>query len=491
MATIRLVPSTIYNGASNYLTISNASNAYNNTDNTTYATITNTYSSTSSRYIYIRGFNFDAIDSSWTVNSFTVKIKAYESGISTSTNYVPYLSSGTSTLSGCTTTAITTSASVHTFTCNLDWETIKSYGSNFGIRVNCRRSSRNTTGYMYIYGAEILVNYTIPVYHSINVTGTDVSPSGSQSVLEGESLTVKAYHDTKPTVTDNGVDVSNQLVQGTESGATYEVENVGNYGFALNGSGYYESQNRGIDKSAAVCRVDFNVPVAATITFTYINYAEASYDFGVFGNIDVELSNSYYAAGSSGATITDSSYKLACKTSSHNTSSAQTLTYSMTAGEHSIWVKYSKDDASAANNDTLQFKVTITLDEPFTPRTYWGYTLTNITIDHTIIVTASGGGNPPVITVGTPTRTIISDETGYDQCVCTFTSDLALQQWEARATKAGVTPARGVGLLVESGTTLSAGATGTIIVDNEELTQGDGEYTITVYGQSTGGIWSQ
>ncbi len=163
----------------------------------------------------------------------------------------------------------------------------------------------------------------------------------------------------------------------------------------------------------------------------------------------------------------------------------------MTAGEHSIWVKYSKDDASAANNDTLQFKVTITLDEPFTPRTYWGYTLTNITIDHTIIVTASGGGNPPVITVGTPTRTIISDETGYDQCVCTFTSDLALQQWEARATKAGVTPARGVGLLVESGTTLSAGATGTIIVDNEELTQGDGEYTITVYGQSTGGIWSQ
>lgn len=96
----------------------------------------------------------------------------------------------------------------------------------------------------------------------------------------------------------------------------------------------------------------------------------------------------------------------------------------------------------------------------------------------------------PTITVGTPSRSIISDETGYDQSVCTFTSNMDLQAWEARATKAGTTPARGVGLLVESGTTLAAGATGTVTVENEELTNGDGEYTITVYGQSTGGVWS-
>jgi hypothetical protein len=54
-----------------------------------------------------------------------------------------------------------------------------------------------------------------------------------------------------------------------------------------------------------------------------------------------------------------------------------------------------------------------------------------------------------------------------------------------------VTPARGVGLPVESGTTLAVGATGTIYVDDEELTQGDGEYTITVYGKSTSGVWSE
>lgn len=108
-----------------------------------------------------------------------------------------------------------------------------------------------------------------------------------------------------------------------------------------------------------------------------------------------------------------------------------------------------------------------------------------------IDVTYSTASEPPTITVGTPSRSIISDETGYDQCVCTFTSDMALQAWEARATKSGTTPARGVGLLVESGTTLAAGASGTVYVENEELTNGDGEYTITVYGQSTGGVWSE
>lgn len=96
----------------------------------------------------------------------------------------------------------------------------------------------------------------------------------------------------------------------------------------------------------------------------------------------------------------------------------------------------------------------------------------------------------PVITVDTPSKTAISDEAGHDECTCTFTSSLSLKQWEARATKKGTTPARGVGLLVESGGSLARGSKGTVVVENEELTNGDGEYTITVYGCSTGDVWS-
>ena len=395
MPTIRLVPSTYYLSSSSYLSVSNAANMYNNTDNTTYATVYNSRTSTTSYYIYLRGFNFEDIPSSATVNSFTVKLKARESGVSTSTSYKPYLANGTSAING-TCDVITTTATVHTFTgISADWDTIKEYGSSFGIRINCRRASRNTAAYMYIYGAEIEVDYTIPVHHSVtisNSTSATVTTSDSNP-LEGESVEIRSDTISGLTITDNGVNVTSQFTQRSETAESYSVVNVGTYGFDLNSStGYYTSNNRNIDKSAAVCRVDFHVPVAATITFTYINYAEQGYDFGVFSNIDVELNNNYYAAGSSGATITDSSYKLACNTSTYNSSSAKTLTYSMSAGDHSIWVKYSKDDASYDNNDTLQFKVAITLDEPFTPGVYYGYDITNITSDHVIVVTGGSGG---------------------------------------------------------------------------------------------------
>ncbi len=394
MATIRLVPSTYYLSSTSYLSVSNASNMYANTDNTTYATVTNSRTSTTSYYIYLRGFNFSAIPEGAIVNSFTVKLKARESGVSTSTSYKPYLANGTTAING-SCDVITTTETVYTFTgVTADWDDIVGYGSNFGIRINCRRASRNTTGYMYIYGAEILVDYTVPVHYDVtinNSTSATVTASDTNP-LEGTDVEIRSDTISGITIKDNGVDVTSQFTQRQSSAESYSVNNVGTYGFTLNSStGYYVSNNTGVDKSAAVCRVDFYVPVAATVTFTYINYAEQGYDFGVFGNIDVALNNNYYAAGSSGATITDSSYKRACNTSSYNSSSAQTLTYDMSAGEHSIWVKFSKDDASASNNDTLQFRVAITLDEPFTPGVYYGYDISNVSADHVIVVTSSGG----------------------------------------------------------------------------------------------------
>ena len=97
MATIRLIPSSYTLSNSSYLSVSNASNMYNNTDNNTYATVTNSRSSSSAYYIYLQGFNFDSIPSGATINSFTIKIKISEKNASTS--YYMYLANGTTTLS--------------------------------------------------------------------------------------------------------------------------------------------------------------------------------------------------------------------------------------------------------------------------------------------------------------------------------------------------------------------------------------------------------
>ena len=63
MATIRLNPSVHAVSSTSYLSVANENNMYANTDSTTYATITNTNASTSSRYLYLRGFNFNSIPS--------------------------------------------------------------------------------------------------------------------------------------------------------------------------------------------------------------------------------------------------------------------------------------------------------------------------------------------------------------------------------------------------------------------------------------------
>lgn len=117
MATIRLIPSTYYRSNSSYVTVTNADNMYANTDSTTYASIQNTRSSTSNTYYcYVRGFNFDDVPASAVVSSFAIKIRAYESYMSTSSSYRMSLYNGTTAISNTTvTSSLSTVATTFTF----------------------------------------------------------------------------------------------------------------------------------------------------------------------------------------------------------------------------------------------------------------------------------------------------------------------------------------------------------------------------------------
>ena len=214
MATMRLVPSTYYLSSSSYLSVSNASNMYDDCDSTNYATITNSRTSTTSYYAYIRGFDFDSIPSGAIVNSFTIKIKCNYSG---GYSQAMYLYDGTSTSYG-SSDSISSTVTTHEFTCSHTWEDVVACGSDFGIRINCRRSSRNTTAYVYVYGAEIEVDYTMPVAATVTSTlsgnGT-ISPSGATSTYEGAEYELTITPTTKSdtvTATKNGVDITSQLV---------------------------------------------------------------------------------------------------------------------------------------------------------------------------------------------------------------------------------------------------------------------------------------
>ena len=290
MPTARLVASTYYLSSSTYLSVSNAANMYNDTDNETYATVTNSQNGTTSYYIYIRGFNFDSIPSAAVVSSFRVLLKARESGISTSSSYAPKLCHGTSQITS-TMSAISTTATTREFTgVGADWEDIVAYGNDFGIRINCRRASRNTTGYMYIYGAEIEVTYTVPDPRTITSTlsgnGT-INPSGAITTYDGKeyelTITPTNKSDTV-TATRDGVDITNQLVahgagstvsstpddvitSGIQSGSSYAEYAVGHSAESPSSSGtssnmYASSGSTGY----AAYSFDFSgIPSGATI----------------------------------------------------------------------------------------------------------------------------------------------------------------------------------------------------------------------------------
>ena len=333
--------------------------------------------SSSKAYIYY-SFEFEGIPEDATIDSVSCKVKGHLENSSRSTANLQLYAG--STAKGSASKFTSTSAQTVTLTTGT-WtrSEIDELQLRFEIGYYGGLVNGATVTIEYSYND---IKYTITINNSTtaNVTAnpTEVSP--------GHSSTIKADSIDGLKITDNGTDVTSSFVERTDSPASYDVENVGSYGFELNNSGYYVNNNVGISKTAAVCRVTFNVPVSATATFTFINYAEQGYDFGVFGELDTALNHNYYAAGNYGANITDDDYKLACNTSTYNNTSTHTLEYTMSAGEHFVDVKYSKDDASDDNDDTLKFKVSVTLNESYSPTPYYVYEITNIQGNHTIVV---------------------------------------------------------------------------------------------------------
>lgn len=458
----------------------------------------NTGSGVTSYLVY--GFDTSNIPLNATITSVTCTVKAsYYSSNSMLTGHVAQLYSGT-TAKGSSTSITGTGSTSSTQTVNGGNSWTRAELNNINIRYTVTRGTSNTTSAasFSFWGATLSVSYTLPTdsyyvytltnvnadhtiiisdaiieipeedpqydYYPITISSINATTTpgrGTTRVVEGTNQTIEIYPSDPllTLVTDNGVDVSSQLVQhgGTIPDPTVTTSSGASYGFNLNSStGYYVSTNTGVDKSAAVCRVSFDLPVRCLVTIQYINYAEATYDFGVFGNIDTALNTSYYAAGSGGATISDSSYRLACNTSAYNVSTTQTLTYEISAGQHYIDIKYSKDDGTSSNNDTLQWKITSI--EALEANVYYTYTLSNIQTSHSLIFifgdvtyyfVNSSGANCRLFPAGSMVQlpgdsyriTVVPDDYSYNITVTDNNVDVtsSVQTYEEEVTKDGNT----------------------------------------------------
>lgn len=377
-----------YDSGYSAYSVSGLDNALTDSSSTSYATINLTRNSNAETIIFYN-FSFN-IPSGATINSVTAKAKCYISTTNSSriaTRQIRLYSGSTAMGS-----AHTVSNSTSEFTMTAGTWTAEQL-NNAKIRLYAKRGTSNTTTnyYFRFYGATLTVSYTYQtvVYEvtaSSNVSGVTIEPA-SQEQAQGGNATVTLSTNSNIKLLDNNTDVTSSIEYGSQN-PTYSVETVSGaeYGFNLS-NGWYVSANKGINSSTALCRVTFDLPISCDITFTYINYAEATYDFGVFSKVDTALSTTAWDSTSSGGDTTTDAGKeqRRLNTSSYNSSSQQTLTYSnVSSGSHYIDVKFSKDQATAENNDTLQWKVSIT------PRgtlpTVYTYTITNISADHVLVV---------------------------------------------------------------------------------------------------------
>ena len=411
MATIKLVPSVLNNAAgTNYLTVNNQNNMFTDTSSTTYGTIVNTNASTSNRYVYLKGFNFSSVPSDATVSSWKVRIKGYyTSGYSASL----YLCNNTTTQSGATASSFGTSSATREFSNgSLTWDQIKAFGTNganFGIRINCRRSSRNTQATYYIYGAEIEVTYTVPVQYSVTIqNGTSATVEASDTApYEGDDVVISTDTISGLTFTDNGTNVTSQFTQATGGTISQVASGTLDKTFSDSGGAFYISSS-----SSTTQYLEYAIGHTAESpgnTGTQNTYVKGSAS-GNSTTGDAIYSFDFSSIPSS-ATITNVTVKCygAVEDSSQSTSHADITLYSgntvksttqkFTSTNNSIITISSPGTwtATELHNAKLHFKLGyyggrlfgITWTVTYTVSGYV-YTISSIATNHVIVVTSSG-----------------------------------------------------------------------------------------------------
>lgn len=355
--------------------------------NTTYSQINLTTGSSAETYVFYT-FDCSSIPSTATIDSVACSAKGYISQTNSSriNTRQMQLYKGTTTAKGSATT-LSTSTTAANMTCGT-WT--RTELNDINIRLYAKRGTSNTTTnyYLRFYGATLTITYTYElvtytVTTSINGSGT-ISPSGNTSVNSGEDFTLEINtnsEDDEVTITDNGTNVTSRLVSASgEDAYTVTQKSGASYGFQQNydancQSGWWQSTNKAKASSASVSTVQFTVTQTTTVTLKVICYAESTYDYFLASAMDETLSTS--ASADSGAAFT---------TKNSNSTNVQTYTYSnVGAGTHSFDVKYYKDSYTDSNWDSAQF--IIELSPSNVSSTKKTYTISNVSANHTIVVT--------------------------------------------------------------------------------------------------------
>lgn len=403
MASTTVIPNNYTHTGSYNFTVdtSNASrrisNAYNNADNTSSSarlTLASNRSNTrtSTMYLEFDKSSIESIPSGATINSVTANVRYYVN----STTYCTALSiqlHANTTAKGTEVTTRSTTAAKYSITPG-SWtlnelKTVRLY-------ISATHNASTSSCYLYLYGADVTVNYTLPTPYTItassSVSGVTIEPA-SQDVYQGQSASVRLNTNANIVVTDNNVDVTSQLVEltpgtvsqtaasqtntGISSGSSYAAYAVGHTAE----SPYSSSTSNMYASSGSTGHVDYvfdfsGIPAGASI---------ASVEVKAYGHAE----SSTYTSGSRMAEIQLYSGSTAKGSAQHYTSTSNSI---MTLSSPGTWTRDELQSAilrfTVANYGGLVLGITWTVAYE---QSGFLYTLTNISADHVIVVSSAGG----------------------------------------------------------------------------------------------------
>lgn len=174
MATYKLIPSSLTSDSP----ITDPSNAYTDTDSSTYAEVEFFGPA------WLSGFDFSVIPSGETVSSIVVKCKV---GNSIDAMILYGTSSGTALSES---VFLSETVTVYTFTLTASVSTILQYSSTLGISFQ----PTSLGGYAEIYGAEIIITTSTPMPNKIIYGGNTLIDLTGDTALASDVLSGKTFH---------------------------------------------------------------------------------------------------------------------------------------------------------------------------------------------------------------------------------------------------------------------------------------------------------
>lgn len=404
-----------YTGASNLTVPTTGSytitNAYKGSGNTTnYSRITISTSTTG--YFYLT-FDTSDIPSGATITSISGTVTVRVSNTNRVTNTVCQLYSGTTAKGSNVTFASTTAGNTVTLSPGTGWTMADL--DDLRLRIGATGSSSSQTKYIYLYGATITINYSVTTHGITIQNSTTVNVTASETeVAEGSDVEIIAESLSGITIKDNGTDVTNQFVQLPDGSVSAVPGGSFTTGFSASGAAFYQNSSTSSDawlryaighsaESPYSTSDTNNTYVKPEGQTGWINY---EFDFSEVPSAATIKTVSVKVYGARENSTIDTSHvaRFQCYSGSTAKGTIQNFTStsngSVTVSDPGTWTATELHDAQ------LRFEIGfyggrmlgITWTVTYEVNGYV-YTITNVAADHTIVVSAAGGGTTMLIKV--------------------------------------------------------------------------------------------